>query len=139
MDRLSKISIFSCRKAIPIRFSPQNSPPPASLAAKDVSDHLGAPPAKKMKPSYIVPAKKQTFKIMYTATDEAGQAAGIPLTSVLVLRNLARNLPKTEAEDSALKSGNVSFVERLFKPVEPKLFDIMAHNKPLVRTLLPFR
>jgi hypothetical protein len=51
----------------------------------------------------------------------------------MLLRNLARNLSKTEAEETATKlEGGVSWVERLFKPVEPRLFEVTAHNKSLV-------
>ncbi|KAL3421783.1 Chromatin structure-remodeling complex subunit rsc9 [Phlyctema vagabunda] len=92
----------------------------------------GAPPAKRLKPSYIIPGVKQLFTFMNTPTDERGDAAGIPLSAVLVLRNLARNLPKTEAEEVALKTGEkVSWVDRLFKPVEKQLFEVFAHNKTL--------
>jgi chromatin structure-remodeling complex subunit RSC9 len=74
-------------------------------------------------------------------TDERGDAAGIPLSAVLVLRNLARNLSKAEAEETVLKQGGVSWVDRLFKPVERQLFEVMAHNRSLVssiRALSPF-
>ncbi|EHK98919.1 putative Chromatin structure-remodeling complex subunit rsc9 [Glarea lozoyensis 74030] len=66
-----------------------------------------------------------------TAADEQHQAAGIPLSAVLVLRNLARNLSKTDAEQNVVKLGGVSFVDKLFKPVEPRLYEVMAHNKAL--------
>ncbi|QSZ36094.1 hypothetical protein DSL72_007219 [Monilinia vaccinii-corymbosi] len=91
----------------------------------------GPPPAKKLKPSYIVQPPRISFKYHFTAVDEHNDAAGIPLSAVLVLRNLARNVSKTEAEEAALKEGEVSWVDRLFKPVEPRLFAIYAHNKIL--------
>jgi chromatin structure-remodeling complex subunit RSC9 len=107
--------------------------PPRASATKESADYLGPPPSKKLKPSYIVSPPKQTFKFQNTAVDERNDAAGIPLSAVLVLRNLARNLPKTEAEETSLKlDANVSWVDRLFKPVEPRLFDVMVHNKSLV-------
>jgi chromatin structure-remodeling complex subunit RSC9 len=107
--------------------------PRPSSAPKDFADHFGPPPAKKIKPSYIVSPPKQAFKYHFTHVDENGDAAGIPLSAVLVLRNLARNLSKTEAEETATKlEGGVSWVERLFKPVEPRLFEVTAHNKSLV-------
>ncbi|KAE8453338.1 hypothetical protein EG329_011406 [Mollisiaceae sp. DMI_Dod_QoI] len=90
------------------------------------------PPAKRLKPSYIVSPTKLAFSYQVTAIDERQDAAGIPLSAVLVLRNLARNLSKTEAEETALKSeGGVSWVDRLFKPVEQRLFEVMTHNKSL--------
>jgi chromatin structure-remodeling complex subunit RSC9 len=108
------------------------APRPSSLP-KDSADHFGPPPAKKIKPSYIVAPPKQAFKYHFTPVDENGDAAGIPLSAVLVLRNLARNLSKTEAEEITTKlDGGVSWVERLFKPVEPRLYEVTAHNKSLV-------
>ncbi|RDW75265.1 hypothetical protein BP6252_06407 [Coleophoma cylindrospora] len=99
---------------------------------KEAVDPYGPPPAKRIKPSYIIPAPRQTFLFQNTAVDERNDAAGIPLSAVLVLRNLARNLPKTEAEEVAMKSDEkVSLVDRLFKPVEKQLFEIFAHNKSL--------
>lgn len=62
-----------------------------------------------------------------TTVDERGDAAGIPLTSALVLRNLARNLPKVETKDAE----GVGWTSKLFGPVEPQLWYVMAHNKPL--------
>lgn len=104
---------------------------------------IPAPPSKdssflnKVRPSWITPAVTQSVKWIETAVDERGDAAGIPLSAVLVLRNLARNLPKTEAEEIALKEPNgVSYIDRLFKPIEPSLWHIFAHNKSLVSTSL---
>ncbi|PQE05184.1 rsc complex subunit rsc9 protein [Rutstroemia sp. NJR-2017a BBW] len=104
---------------------------PAKRALKTDSDDLAAPPAKKLKPSYLVSPPRISFKYHITAVDEHNDAAGIPLSAVLVLRNLARNVSKTEAEEAAIKEGQVSWVDRLFKPVEPRLFAIYAHNKIL--------
>ena len=110
-------------------------PPRPSAVSKDSPGHYGAP-SKKSKPSYIIYPPKQFVKAYITQVDERNEAAGIPLSAVLVLRNLARNLPKTEADENAMKlDGSVSWVDRLFKPVEPRLFDIMAHNRSLVRLL----
>jgi chromatin structure-remodeling complex subunit RSC9 len=107
--------------------------PPRPSALKDSPDYFGPPPAKKLKPSYIKSPRRQAFKYQVTAVDDRNDAAGIPLSAVLVLRNLARNLSKTEAEETAMKlEGGVSWVEKLFKPVEPRLFEVMAHNRNLV-------
>jgi len=107
--------------------------PPRPSVVKDTTEQSGPPPAKKLKPSYIISPPKQTFKFQVTAVDERNDAAGIPLSAVLVLRNLARNLPKTDAEETALKlDGGISWVERLFKAVEPRLFEVLVHNKSLV-------
>ena len=69
-----------------------------------------------------------------TATDERHEAAGIPLTSALVLRNLARNIPKSDADDLSMKRNGVSLVDQIFKPVEPRFYEVMAHNRALVCT-----
>ncbi|ESZ90144.1 hypothetical protein SBOR_9471 [Sclerotinia borealis F-4128] len=107
-------------------------PPKRTPANERESQEIsGPPPAKKFKPSYIVQPPRISFKYHFTAVDEHNDAAGIPLSAVLVLRNLARNVSKTEAEEAALKEDEVSWVDRLFKPVEPRLFAIYAHNKIL--------
>ncbi len=76
-----------------------------------------------------------------TAVDERGEAAGLPLTSVLVLRNMARNVPKAEAMLGPEESdGGASeadgrgekWMERLFSPLRQRLMFVMAHNRPLV-------
>ncbi|KAF4595828.1 RSC complex subunit Rsc9 [Ophiocordyceps camponoti-floridani] len=61
------------------------------------------------------------------------QAAGIPLSAVLVLRNMARNLVKTEAEDELVKQRGErgGWNERLFRPLLPRLFEILAENRAL--------
>ncbi|CAG8972563.1 hypothetical protein HYALB_00011413 [Hymenoscyphus albidus] len=92
----------------------------------------GQPPAKKTKPSYVIPAVKQGFHWYLTAMDERHDAAGIPLSAVLVLRNLARNISKTEAEEIHTRETGVSWVDRLFKPVVPTFYEVMAHNRALV-------
>ncbi|KAE9380721.1 hypothetical protein N431DRAFT_477605 [Stipitochalara longipes BDJ] len=109
--------------------------PPKLTPAKTSPNYFGPPPAKKLKQSYIIPPPSHSLEIIQTAMDERKEAAGIPLSAVLVLRNLARNLAKTEAEEIAMKvEGGVSWVDKLFKPVERRLFEIMAHN----HSLLPY-
>jgi chromatin structure-remodeling complex subunit RSC9 len=104
-------------------------------ADADSLNYFGQQPAKKQKPSYIVAPPKQAFQYHMTAIDERGDAAGIPLSAVLVLRNLARNISKTEAEEIALKEAGVSWVDRLFKPVERHLYEVLAHNVSLVSSI----
>ena len=105
---------------------------PPSPSASKPAEYLGGQ-AKKRKTSYRVPGKKQHFLQYLGLADERYRVAGVPLISVLILRNLARNLPKTEAEKNNMKvDGAVSLVDQYFKPVEQKLFEIMAHNKSLV-------
>jgi chromatin structure-remodeling complex subunit RSC9 len=107
--------------------------PPKPSSTKISPNYFGPPPAKKLKPSYLIPPPSHALEDIQTATDERKEAAGIPLSAVLVLRNLARNLAKTEAEEIAMKpGGGVSWIDKLFKPVERRLFEIMAHNRSLV-------
>lgn len=109
---------------------------PKSTANGEEIGTDGPPPAKRMKPSYLIPADKIRVTSVYTAMDDRREAAGVPLSAVLVLRNLARNIPKTEAEDFAVKEDGISWIDRLFKPVEPRLFEVLAHNKALVSRAL---
>lgn len=66
--------------------------------------------------------------------DERGEAAGLPLTSVLVLRNLARNIPKAEAliRDSGAGCWRGGGMEKLFGPLKGRLMEVMACNRNLV-------
>ncbi len=68
-----------------------------------------------------------------TAVDELGNAAGLPLTSVLVLRNLARNIPKAAGllDTTNRDAFRVACMEKLFGPLKDRLIFVMAHNKPL--------
>lgn len=68
-----------------------------------------------------------------TAVDELGNAAGLPLTSVLVLRNLARNIPKAAGLLDTINRDTfrVACMEKLFGPLKDRLIFVMAHNKPL--------
>ncbi|KAI6715192.1 hypothetical protein PZA11_006023 [Diplocarpon coronariae] len=105
--------------------------PPRPSSRKE-SDSAGSPPAKKPRQSYVIPGTKRSLVWYQTALDEREGAAGIPLSAVLVLRNLARNLPRTEADAAVKIAGGASWVDRLFKAVEPRLYDLMTHNKSLV-------
>ena len=68
-----------------------------------------------------------------TAQDELGNAAGLPLTSVLVLRNLARNIPKAAAllEPNNPAALRKKVMDTLFEPLTDRLLFVMAYNKPL--------
>ncbi|TGJ88581.1 hypothetical protein E0Z10_g203 [Xylaria hypoxylon] len=99
--------------------------------------------AKRQRKSYITPAKTMmlTWAETVITSDERKpnveqQAAGIPLSAVLVLRNIARNVVKTESEEELLKqheTGGESggWNERLFRPVMTRLFEVMTENKAL--------
>ncbi|KAL0941744.1 rsc complex subunit rsc9 [Colletotrichum truncatum] len=64
------------------------------------------------------------------------QAAGIPLSAVLILRNIARNVVKTPAQEDLLKLHELGgeaggWNERLFRTLLPRLYEIMSENKIL--------
>jgi len=75
----------------------------------------------------------QSWPLRNTQRDERNDAAGLPLTSALVLRNLARMIPKTPT--GSIKAEE-SLVWKVFAPVKEQLFYVMAHNQTL-RDYLP--
>lgn len=68
-----------------------------------------------------------------TASDSLGNAEGLPLTSILILRNLARNIPKAlkliEGVDPDVACAQA--VQGLFDPIMEHLMYIISHNRPL--------
>jgi len=120
---------------------------------------------KRPKPRVIEPAK--TINLAYEETasvrDERNpnaqpQAAGIPLSAVLILRNIARNVGKTEAEEALTKKeqearessetsgelavgpsstldGVAGYKERLFRPVMGRLWEVFTENRLLAKDL----
>jgi chromatin structure-remodeling complex subunit RSC9 len=74
--------------------------------------------------------------------DERGDAAGIPLTAVLVLRNLARNLRRLgreeEEREDEREAGGGRKVAKFFGGVEGELWFVFAHNKSLVSLECPY-
>ncbi|ORY61350.1 uncharacterized protein BCR38DRAFT_348410 [Pseudomassariella vexata] len=112
----------------------------------DVTD----PVAKRHRPAHIVPVKTMTLAWECTPTTkddrnpQIEQAAGIPLSAVLVLRNIARNVVKTESQEELLnkeETGGESggWNEKLFRPVMARLFEVMTENKamaPYIASLL---
>ncbi|KFY52810.1 hypothetical protein V497_08441, partial [Pseudogymnoascus sp. VKM F-4516 (FW-969)] len=115
---------------------------PAQLAAH-IKIHL--PPASSFdpssprQPSWVSPAATQSFSFLSTAVDERGDAAGIPLTAVLVLRNLARNLRRLgreeEEREDEREAGGGRKVAKFFGGVEGELWFVFAHNKSLASYL----
>ncbi|KAI0129566.1 hypothetical protein BJ170DRAFT_700791 [Xylariales sp. AK1849] len=96
-------------------------------------------PAKRQRKSYIVPAKTMTMTWEQTLVtrDERNpqivRAAGIPLSAVLVLRNIARNVVKTELQETLIKKEEEGgetggWNEKLFRPVMVRLFEVMTEN-----------
>jgi chromatin structure-remodeling complex subunit RSC9 len=103
---------------------------------------------KRPKPRVAEPA--QTIQLTYEETasirDERNpnappQAAGIPLSAVLILRNIARNVGKTEAEEALLRGHDmdvdtvVGYKERLFRPVMGRLIEVFTENRLLAKDL----
>lgn len=94
---------------------------------------------------WIVPAKTMSIVLEETPTfrdertpDAPPQTGGIPLSAVLVLRNIARNVVKTEAEEELLKEQSRTpekggWNEKLFRPHLSQLYGILAENLAMVR------
>lgn len=72
-----------------------------------------------------------------TMTDERLEAIGLPLTSALVIRNLARMLPRTSAGLDKEGGVNENVLWDYFGSVRDQLFYVMAHNQPLREWLAP--
>ncbi|SPO04983.1 related to Los1p [Cephalotrichum gorgonifer] len=136
---------------------------PTSLRLIDFARHVNVhisscwppptaePRTKKPRKDWVVPAKTMTvtYEETQTVRDEKNpngpaQASGIPLSAVLVLRNIARNVGKTDAEEE-LASENEGkgepggWKERLFRPLMGRLFEVMAENRamaPYIASLL---
>ncbi|PHH91246.1 hypothetical protein CDD83_1205 [Cordyceps sp. RAO-2017] len=101
--------------------------------------------AKRQAKPWVVPAKTMavTYEETMTTRDERNpngppQAAGIPLSAVLVLRNIARNVAKTDADEELVKQQRRTkggerggWNERLFRPALPRLFEILTENRAL--------
>lgn len=105
-------------------------------------------PFKSANPAWILPAK--TMSLAYEETpvtrenpNKPPQPAGIPLSAALILRNIARNAPKTHAQEELLKKhergGEAGgYNERLFRLMRPRLSEIMTKNEALVSTAAAF-
>ena len=76
------------------------------------------------------PGEYETVMWNDTAVNERNEAVGLPLTSVLVLRNLARNVPKaTMLMESEVKARE--WMERLFWPIRERLYHVASANRTL--------
>lgn len=136
--------------AVQHNFEPPKAP--SSVSGNDsLSNGSGSSPGgnvtKRARRAHVLPAKSLTLTYEQTITvrDERDpkilQAAGIPLSAVLVLRNIARNVVKTEAQDELLKAQEKDGMdekargwnERLFRSVLPRFHVIMTEN-PIMAT-----
>ena len=84
-------------------------------------------------PEYGREAVYKDMLFQNTAKDEMGNAMGLPLTSALILRNLARNTPKAMALIDGVDhdSARLQAMEGLFGPIRERLMYVIAHNRPL--------
>ncbi len=118
------------------------------LAQKRLLSEPLDPAGKRLKKSYIIPAKTMSLsweQTLFTKDDQnpnVEHAAGIPLSAVLVLRNIARNVVKTESQEQLLKEHELGgegggWNEKLFRPVMARLFEVMTENKHMVSAPSP--
>jgi chromatin structure-remodeling complex subunit RSC9 len=72
---------------------------------------------------------------MSTQADGRNDAEGLPLTSALVLRNLARQVAKLErgAKNGNNDNNQKSWVADLFAPFRDDLFEVFTHNRVLMQ------
>ena len=77
-----------------------------------------------------LPPIYQEFGWNNTAMDERGNATGLPLTAVLVLRNLARTIPRAVTGVESDRSTK-TWMEQLFFPMMGQFYHIVAVNKVL--------
>lgn len=78
-----------------------------------------------------LPAEFQTFKWQNTLVNQRGEAAGLPLTAVLVLRNIARTIPKA-VSGTEVSKGTKEWLDELFGPLMERLWHVAAYNKALM-------
>jgi chromatin structure-remodeling complex subunit RSC9 len=83
-----------------------------------------------------LPQSKVPYSWITTASDERGDASGLPLASLLVLRNLARQMGKVDEAERNAGRGEGKWVERCFGPARERLGWIGAWNRTL-RELMP--
>ena len=104
-----------------------------ALPAKETNGNSVSTGTVKIDPAQ---GREATYKYQMhqiTAVDEFGNAAGLPLTSVLVLRNLARNIPKAAVLLDTINRDafRIDCMEKLFGPLQDRFLFVMAHNGPL--------
>ncbi|ROV87066.1 hypothetical protein VSDG_10142 [Cytospora chrysosperma] len=127
---------------------------PISGTSDAASNGSGPSPSvnqhKKAKRSHVIPAKLMalTYEETMTVRDERNphgppQPAGTPFSAVLVLRNIARNVVKTEAQEELLEEQEREQIdprargwnEKLFRAVLPRLHEIMSENRVLAQPI----
>ncbi|KAK4677254.1 Chromatin structure-remodeling complex protein rsc9 [Podospora pseudoanserina] len=118
-------------------------PPPPSPTSTTNRSRSGSFSSSSSKSRVVRPAKTVTITIEETASarDERNpnapaQAAGVPLSAVLILRNIAQYVPRTEAEAELRRRKNEGeegegWNEILFRPVMGRLWEVFTENRLL--------
>lgn len=145
---------YDCRWAGCSHFKRTRESPSAYVVGSHVQTHLPDTSAKASSrqkhnhaPQELETARHEIMrKWLNTQEDENHHAAGLPLASVLVLRNLARQLSKLERQSDSKaaqdmraamgggghgKTEQETLVAKVFRPVNEKLCFVGAHNWPL--------
>jgi chromatin structure-remodeling complex subunit RSC9 len=110
-------------------------------AGKHVKIHLpeSAEAAAKIAEGVYKEAEYTKHTVYHTQTDEKNHPCGIPFTSVLILRNLAR-FANRRGHDFSVEKGKskVSAMDRFFGHVKPGLFHTLCVNRTLASWLTDF-
>lgn len=99
---------------------------------KELNGHTVSNSGLRIDPEQGREATYHYFKHESTA-DSQGNAEGLPLPSVLVLRMIARNIPKAAAllRPNDRDDFSREVMETLFGPLKGRLMFVMAYNKPM--------
>ena len=102
------------------------------VSTKELNGHTTPNGASNVDPEQGREATYHYFKHESTA-DSQGNAEGLPLPSVLVLRMIARNIPKAAILLRPNQSDEYSkqLMEMLYAPLKSRLMFVVAHNKPM--------
>ena len=105
----------------------------SSVKRRKISDSEASAKVDKRFEKFIgkdLPPIYQEFGWKNTAMDERGNATGLPLTAVLVLRNLARTVPRAVTGLESDKTAK-QWMEQLFMPMMERLRYVAAVNRVL--------
>ena len=105
-----------------------------SVSTKDADSHNASHGGVKVDPQQGREATYYVHEHKNTA-DIQGKADGLPLPSVLVLRMIARNVPKaaTLLKPNSPERFCKEVMNTLFGPLKDRLMYVMAYNKPLAQ------
>ena len=99
---------------------------------KEINGHLGSQGGPRIDPEQGRDATYHYYKYESTA-DIQGNADGLPLPSVLVLRTIARNIPKAAAllQPDDREACCREIMQSLFGPLKDRFMFVIAYNKPM--------